>query len=214
MNIIILGLPGAGKGTQAKVIVENQSIPHISTGDLLRKAYKAKTALGELANEYMSKGELVPDDVTIGIAQQRLNEPDCGKGFLLDGFPRNLEQAEALEKYLASGGKKVDHVLYIQVDSRILLERLTGRRVCSGCGETFHLSSHPPKVMDRCDLCSGILVQREDDREVTVKERLRVNSELTNNLVHYYSERGILKIINGSRDIAEVNKDILTILGG
>lgn len=213
MNIILLGLPGAGKGTQAKVIIENQRIPHISTGDLFRKAYKAKTELGVLANDYMSKGELVPDEVTIGIAQQRLDDSDCNKGFLLDGFPRNIVQAEALEKYLTSGAKKINHVIYVQVDSDTLLERLTGRRVCSGCGETFHLVSNPPKVIDRCDSCNNHLIQREDDREETVKERLRVNSELTGNLVHYYGKRGILKTIDGSRDIAEVTQDIVNVFG-
>lgn len=213
MNIILLGLPGAGKGTQAKVIVESQHIPHISTGDLFRKAYKAKTELGVLANDYMSKGELVPDAVTIGIAEQRLDESDCMNGFLLDGFPRNIVQAEALEKYLVSRAKKMDYVIYVQVDSGRLFERLTGRRVCQGCGETFHLVSNPPRVIDRCDSCNDNLLQREDDQEGTVKERLRVNSELTNNLVHYYGERGVLKTIDGSRDIAEVTQDILNIFG-
>lgn len=152
MNIILLGLPGAGKGTQAKVIIENQRIPHISTGDLFRKAVKDETELGILANDYMSKGELVPDEVTIGIALQRLNNDDCLEGFLLDGFPRNIVQAQALEKHLASKSKKIDLAIYVEVDENILLERATGRRVCSGCGQTFHLTSMQPKVIDRCKL--------------------------------------------------------------
>jgi adenylate kinase len=183
MNIVLLGLPGAGKGTQAKVITESQRIPHISTGDLFRKAYKEKTQLGKLANDYMSKGELVPDEVTIGIALQRLNQPDCRKGFLLDGFPRNIVQAQGLEKYLDSESKKIDHAIYVVVDENLLLGRLTGRRVCIGCGETFHLVSNPPKVIDRCDFCNEILLQREDDQEETVKERLRINYEQTNSLI-------------------------------
>lgn len=209
MNLILLGLPGAGKGTQAKVIIESLRIPHISTGDLFRKAYKDKTELGLLANDYMSKGELVPDEVTIGIALQRLENPDCSVGFLLDGFPRNIDQASALEKYLDAKAKKIDHVIYVQVDENILLERLTGRRVCPGCGETFHIVSNPPKVFDRCNSCNEILIQREDDREETVKERLRVNYELTNQLVNYYKGQGVLKSINGSKDISEVTQDIL-----
>ncbi|XEC94483.1 adenylate kinase [Paenibacillus tarimensis] len=212
MNIILLGLPGAGKGTQAKVIAEIQSIPHISTGDIFRKAYKDKTELGLLANDYMSKGELVPDEVTIGNAIQRLGNSDCDNGFLLDGFPRNIMQAQALEKYLETEERTIDYVIYIEVDEKILVERLTGRRVCPGCGETFHLESKSPKVSSRCDSCNEILIQREDDQEETVKERLRVNYELTNQLLNFYGERGILKTVNGSKDIAKVAQDILNII--
>ena len=171
MNIILLGLPGSGKGTQAKVITERLHVPHISTGDLFRKAYKDKTELGLLANDYMSKGKLVPDEVTIGIALQRLNNSECDKGFLLDGFPRNNIQAQALEKHLDSEGKKIKFAIYVEVDKNILLNRLTGRRICSGCGETYHLMSNPPKVMNHCDFCNKIVIHREDDREETVKRK-------------------------------------------
>lgn len=211
MNVILLGLPGAGKGTQAKVITESQHIPHISTGELFRKGFKDRTELGLLANDYMNKGELVPDDVTIGIALQRLENPDCSQGFLLDGFPRNIVQARALDKYLDTEEKKIDRVIYVKADENILLERLTGRRVCPGCGETFHLISNPPKVIDQCDSCNEILIQRNDDMKETVKERLRVNCELTNHLVHYYGEQGVLITVDGSQEIAKVTQDILSI---
>lgn len=212
MNIILLGLPGAGKGTQAKVIIDNQRIPHISTGDLFRKEMKDQTELGLLANNYMSKGELVPDEITIGIALQRLNHVDCLEGFLLDGFPRNIVQAQALEKYLATEAKKIDLAIYVEVDENILLERATGRRVCSGCGRTFHLRSMPPKVNDRCDSCDDILIQRADDREETVRERIRVNYELTKQLVDFYGNQGKLTSIDGSKDINEVTQNILDVL--
>jgi adenylate kinase len=212
MNIILLGLPGAGKGTQAKSIVDNCQIPHISTGDLFRKAYQAQTELGLLANAYMSKGELVPNEVTIGIAHRRLEDADCSEGFLLDGFPRNLVQADALEHYLTSRAKNIDHVIYVEVDMNLLLSRLTGRRVCSSCGETFHLASQPPKAAGQCDSCNGVLIQREDDREETVTERLRVNFDLTNSLVRYYEEKGILRTVDGSQDIAQVKQHILNVL--
>lgn len=212
MKIILLGLPGAGKGTQAKAITESLHIPHISTGELFRLALKHKTELGLLAEDYMSKGELVPDEVTIKMALQRLDNPDCSNGFLLDGFPRNVEQATALEKHLDSKAKKIDRVIYVEVDESILLKRLTGRRVCPNCGETFHIVSNPPKVSGRCDVCNEVLIQREDDREETVKERLRVNGQLTSQLVKYYGEQGVLETIDGSKDIAEIAQNILNVL--
>lgn len=208
MKIILLGLPGSGKGTQAKILTQNLKIPHISTGNLLRKAYTEKSELGLLAHQYMSKGELVPDEVTIGITIQRLNISDCNNGFLLDGFPRNLYQANALKEHLNSRNKKIDRVIYIKVDERILLERLTGRRVCSGCSETFHLVSNPSKKAGQCDFCGAILIQRDDDQEETVKERLSVNGKLTDQLVKYYGEQGILKTVNGLNNINEVAQDI------
>ncbi|QHW30128.1 adenylate kinase [Paenibacillus rhizovicinus] len=212
MNIVLLGLPGSGKGTQAARITQELNIPHISTGDLLRKAYKEQTALGLLAHTYMSKGELVPDEVTIGIAFERLKRADCNNGFLLDGFPRNLFQAEALKKQLASMSKKIDKAIYIWMDEQILLKRITGRRVCSNCDETYHVVNHPPKIDSQCDLCHAVLVQREDDQEVTVKERLRVNGELTGELASYYRGAGILHTIIGLKSINEVTKDILQAL--
>jgi adenylate kinase len=212
MNIILLGLPGAGKGTQAKLIVDNLSIPHISTGDLFRKAEQEGTTLGLLAQEYMSKGELVPDDVTIGIALSRLGEADCQRGFLLDGFPRSLAQAEALDAYLQSNSKHIDHVIYVKIDENLLFERLTGRRVCMNCGAAYHLRYNPPVNQDVCDACNHTLIQRDDDREETVKERLRVNRELTDMLTNYYSKTGLLRVVDGSQEIGRVSESILNII--
>jgi adenylate kinase len=212
MNIVLLGLPGAGKGTQAKIIVDHLSIPHISTGDLFRKAYQAKTELGLKAKEFMDKGELVPDEVTIGLAVRRMGEDDCAHGFLLDGFPRNLNQARALRNYLVSGSKEIHHVVYVEVDESQLLERLTGRRVCVGCGATFHLLYNPPVNDYCCNGCNGEIIQREDDREETVMERLRINKELTLELVQFYEEEGKLRKIDGAKGIDEVTKDVLGLL--
>lgn len=202
MNLILLGLPGAGKGTQAKWMTDHLHIPHVSTGDLFRKALQEQTELGQLAKTYMSKGELVPDSVTIDLALQRLQQTDCANGFLLDGFPRNVNQANALETFLDHQAKQIDHVIYVEVNEALLLDRLTGRRVCSECGDSFHLMFHPPKAHDRCDSCNGSLIHREDDQEATVKERLRINKELTDSLTEYYSNRGLLRTIDGSQDIS------------
>lgn len=211
MNIVLLGLPGAGKGTQAKWITDRLHIPHVSTGDLFRKASQEQTELGLLAQPYMSKGELVPDSITVGLALQRLQQTDCMDGFLLDGFPRNVDQAEALDTYLDSLAKQVDHVIYVEVDEDLLLGRLTGRRVCSGCGASFHLMYTPPKALDRCDSCDGSLIHREDDQEATVKERLRINKELTDSLVEYYNRKGLLRTIDGSQHISVVTEQILAL---
>lgn len=213
MNIIIFGLPGAGKGTQAKMIAVNQNIPHIFTGDLLRNAYQEKSELGLLARNYMNQGKLVPDDVSVGVTLKRLEEHDCITGFLLDGFPRNKNQADALEQYLFSQSKKINHVIYIHVEETILQERLTGRRVCSRCGASFHIIHNPSKLNNQCDFCQELLMQREDDKEETVIERLRVNKELTNNLVEYYEKKGVLRVINGSQEIMKVTEEILNLLG-
>jgi len=208
MNIIMLGLPGAGKGTQAKLIAQIKSIPHVSTGDLFRAAYQEQNEMGILAKRYMDKGELVPDEVTIGIALERLSRPDCQDGFVLDGFPRNLSQADAL----SNAGKKIDHVIYIHADETLLVERLTGRRVCSGCGGPYHILYHPPKENGRCDACGQPLIQRDDDKEETVVERLKVNKELTDQLAAYYRQRGALRIIDGSQDIDRVSAEIVELL--
>lgn len=209
MNVILLGLPGAGKGTQAKLITYNRRIPHISTGDLFRKEMQDRTELGLLAKEHMDKGELVPDEVTIGLAVKRLAQADCEGGFLLDGFPRNVVQAEALESYLDSRAKRIDLVIVVEVDETLLLERLTGRRVCPGCGASYHRVYNPPEVIDRCDLCKERLIHRADDQEATVNERLRINKELTGGLADYYRAAGVLRVIDGSRDIETVANDIL-----
>jgi adenylate kinase len=209
MKVILLGLPGSGKGTQAKVIIERLGIPHISTGDLFRKAYQDKTELGILANEYMSKGELVPNEVTIGIALNRLEESDCSEGFLLDGFPRNIEQAAALKDYLNNKSMEIDCVIYIDVNEGLLIERLTGRRVCKDCGATYHILNNPSKKAGICDACSGTLEQRDDDKEETVKERLKINKELTMIVIDFYLATGQLRQVNGTQEINEVTRDIV-----
>ena len=212
MNVIILGLPGAGKGTQANVIVESLGIPHISTGDLFRQAYQDKTELGTLAKEYMNKGELVPNEVTIGIAINRLEEPDCASGFLLDGFPRNIEQAIALRDYLNNKARKIYNVIYIEVDEGLLFDRLTGRRVCIECASTYHVLNNPSNVSGICDKCSGILIQRDDDKEETVKERLRINKELITSLSDFYQSEGTLSTVDGTQEISHVTNDIVRII--
>lgn len=209
MNIILLGLPGAGKGTQAKLIREHLRIPHISTGEILRQAAEAQTKLGLLAKGYMSKGELVPDEITIGIATNRLRDADCQQGFLLDGFPRNLMQAQALRGFMIAASKAIDHVIYVEVKEELLMERLTGRRTCAGCGATYHIVYQPPRIADQCDQCGGKLKQREDDREATVRERIRINKNLTVQLIDYYKAEGNLRVIDGSKGIQEVTEDLI-----
>lgn len=214
MNLVLMGLPGAGKGTQAERIVENYRIPHISTGDMFRAAMKDETPLGLEAKGFMDRGELVPDEVTIGIVKERLAQDDCAKGFLLDGFPRTVAQAEALEALLADLGKKIDYVINIGVDKNILLERLTGRRICKVCGSTFHLVFNPPTAEGTCAKCGGELYQRADDNEATVATRLEVNISQTQPLLDFYNEKGYVKNIDGQQDIHKVFDDIREILGG
>lgn len=209
-----MGLPGAGKGTQAEKIVEKYQIPHISTGDMFRQAIKEGTELGLKAKSFMDQGELVPDEVTIGIVRERLSKDDCKKGFLLDGFPRTVAQAEALESILSELNKKIDYVINIQVDTNILMERLTGRRICKSCGATYHLVFNPPKVEGVCDKCGGELYQRHDDTAETVQNRLEVNMKQTQPLIDFYSAKGYLRNINGVQDINKVFEDIDKLLGG
>jgi adenylate kinase len=209
-----MGLPGAGKGTQAEKIVEKYGIPHISTGDMFRTAIKEGTELGLEAKSFMDKGELVPDEVTIGIVRERLSKEDCHKGFLLDGFPRTVAQADALENMLSDLGKKIDYVINIDVDKGILMERLTGRRICKNCGATYHLVFNPPSEMGVCDRCGGELYQRADDNEETVQNRLDVNIKQTQPLLSFYEEKGYLRNINGQQDIKQVFADIDELLGG
>ena len=212
MNIILMGLPGAGKGTQASEIVKKYPIPHISTGDMFRKAIKEETDLGKEAKSYMDRGELVPDEVTIGIVRERLAEEDAKKGFLLDGFPRTVEQADALNDILSSLGREVDAVINIQVPEEELMNRLTGRRICEVCGTTYHLVFNPPKVEGICDLDGGKLYQREDDNPETVANRLSVNVKQTKPLLDFYENQGVLKNIDGSREIENVTEDVIQIL--
>lgn len=206
----MLGLPGAGKGTQAKIISDHQNTPHISTGDLFRAAYQDKSQLGILAKDFMNRGELVPDEVTIGIALERLNQQDCHNGFLLDGFPRNEIQANALEQFLNTQAKKINHVFFIHVSEDLLIGRLTGRRVCISCSRPYHIAHNPPEKNDVCDTCNQPLIQREDDKEETVNERLRVNKELTDKLVEFYRKRNVLRTINGSQGMNRVTTEILS----
>lgn len=213
MNIILMGLPGAGKGTQAEQIVDTYQVPHISTGDMFRAAMKNETPLGVKAKSYMDKGELVPDEVTNGIVKERLQEADTQKGFLLDGFPRTIAQAEALESILKDLGKKIDAVINIHVDKSILMGRLTGRIICRTCGATYHKLTKPPKVAGTCDRCGGHdFYQREDDKPETVENRININLEQTKPLLDFYEARDVLNTVNGEQDIKLVFKDVQTIL--
>ncbi len=213
MNLILLGPPGAGKGTQATRIVEKYKVPHISTGDIFRKNIKEGTALGKKAQEYMNKGELVPDDLVIEIATTRLLEDDCKAGFLLDGFPRTVYQAEKLDEFLEAHGKKVDKVLDIAVAKEELMERLIGRRVCRACGASFHVKNMPPKKEGVCDECGGELYQRDDDTEATVNNRIEVYNQQTMPLVDYYSQKGNIAHIDGAAGLDEVFASIVNVLG-
>lgn len=197
MRFILLGAPGAGKGTQSKRLVEKYGIPQISTGDILRAALKDETKLGLEAKSYMDKGELVPDTVVIAIIEERLRESDCKKGFILDGFPRTVVQADALEATLKEMGLSIEHVLNIQVDDAELIKRLSGRRTCKECGEGYHLEYSPSKKNNVCDKCSGELYQRDDDKEATISERLKVYGSLTSQLIGYYGKQGCLSTIEG-----------------
>ena len=214
MKIVFMGPPGAGKGTQAEKIIENYQIPHISTGDMFRKAIKDQTELGMEAKRYMDQGALVPDHVTIGIVKDRLSESDCKSGFLLDGFPRTVDQAKALDEILTSLDSKIDYVINIDVDLDILKERLTGRRICRSCGATYHMVFNPPAVAGTCDKCGGELYQRKDDNEETVGNRLYVYVSQTKPLLDYYSLAGNLVNINGQQSIDLVFAEIQDVLGG
>lgn len=201
MNLILMGLPGAGKGTQAEKIVEKYQIPHISTGDMFRLAIKEGTDLGKKAKSFMDQGALVPDEVTIGIVQERLSKPDCEKGFLLDGFPRTIAQADALETLLTEMERSLQCVLHVDVPAEQLVDRLTGRRICPTCGATYHMIYNPPKVEGKCDHDGVTLIQREDDQIDTVAKRLEVNIGQTKPLLDFYQDKGYLYSINGSQDI-------------
>ncbi len=209
-----MGLPGAGKGTQAEKVVAKYGVPHISTGDMFRAAIKDGTELGLRAKAFMDEGNLVPDEVTVGIVEERLSKDDCQKGFLLDGFPRTVAQASALEEILKSLDRQLDHVLYIKVPEEDLFKRLTGRWICPECGATYHEIYNPPKVQGKCDKDGSDLTQRKDDKPDTVKKRIDVNMEQTQPLVDFYSEKGYLRNINGQKDIQDVFEDIDQLLKG
>ncbi len=213
MNLILLGPPGAGKGTQAKQIAAKYQIPHISTGDIFRENLKKETELGKLAKSYMDKGLLVPDDVTVKIVEDRLQKDDCKAGFLLDGFPRNVDQADSLKKVLNEMNTKVDGALNIEVSDEELLVRLTGRRVCKTCGQSFHVKFQPPKQEGVCDACGGPLYQRDDDSLETAKNRLTVYKAQTEPLINYYKNEDVLFDINGEQDVEKVFEDIVAVIG-
>ncbi|ENH97800.1 adenylate kinase [Gracilibacillus halophilus YIM-C55.5] len=208
MNLILMGLPGAGKGTQAEKIVEKYQIPHISTGDMFRLAIKEGTDLGKKAKQFMDQGDLVPDEVTIGIVEDRLNKEDCQQGFLLDGFPRTLAQAEALDQLLQNMDRSIDSVIHVKVPEDELVNRLTGRRICPQCGATYHVEFQPPKEEGICDNDGETLIQREDDQPTTVKNRLQVNMEQTQPMLDFYEEKDDLVTIDGSQQIDQVFQDI------
>ncbi|MBS4024174.1 MAG: adenylate kinase [Clostridia bacterium] len=213
MKLLLMGPPGAGKGTQAEKMVEKLAIPHISTGDMFRNAIKEGTQLGKKTKEFMDQGKLVPDEVTIGIVKERLQQSDCNLGFLLDGFPRTVGQAEALEQILAELDMNLDKVVDIHVDKQKLVDRLTGRRICRGCGAAYHIIFNPPNGLEKCDKCGGELYQRSDDNVETAENRLGVYGEQTKPLQDFYQTKGLLVTIDGDKPMEEVLADIGQALG-
>lgn len=213
LNIILMGPPGAGKGTQAKILIAKYGIPHISTGDMFREAIKQGTPLGKLAASYINDGHLVPDDVTIGLVKERLSQEDCAKGYLLDGFPRTIPQAEALEKITAEINRKIEYVINIDTPKEELVNRICGRRVCKKCGAPYHIINVKPKVDGVCDICGGELIQRPDDNEEALTIRLDAYNKQTQPLLEYYDKKGMLKTFNGkSRD--ELTPQLMAYLEG
>ncbi len=212
MKIILLGPPGAGKGTQAAMLMSRYGIPQISTGDMLRAAVRDQSPMGVKAKEFMDAGELVPDQVVVGIVRERLLLDDCQNGFILDGFPRTVPQADALKQVLLELGKKLDSVISLSVDTEALVERLTGRRTCSGCGKGFHLKYDPPGQDGRCSVCSGLLTQRDDDQEETIRNRMQVYRQQTAPLEDYYRNDGLLTVVDGMGEIAAVQQAIVAVL--
>lgn len=214
MNIVLMGLPGAGKGTQADKIVEKYAIPHISTGDMFRAAIKEGTELGLKAKSFMDQGALVPDEVTIGIVRERLAQADCEKGFLLDGFPRTVPQAEALDSILEELGRPVEHTINVQVDKDELVARLSGRRICKTCGTSYHLIFNPPQEEGKCDKDGGELYTRADDNPETVENRLEVNMNQAQPLLDFYEAKDVLTNINGQQEISKVFAELDALLQG
>ena len=213
MKVVMLGAPGAGKGTQAKKIAAKYSIPHISTGDIFRANIKNGTELGKKAKTYMDQGLLVPDELVVDLVVDRVNQEDCANGYVLDGFPRTIPQAEALTKALAGQGQKLDYAIDVDVPDENIVRRMGGRRACVGCGATYHLEYAPPKQEGICDSCGGELILRDDDKPETVTKRLNVYHEQTQPLIDYYTEAGILKTVDGTVDIEEVFRSVTEILG-
>jgi len=213
MKIIMLGAPGAGKGTQAKMLADKYQIPHISTGDIFRANIKNGTELGNKAKEYMDKGLLVPDELVVDLVIDRFKEDDCKKGYILDGFPRTIPQAEALDNALNAIGDAVDYAVNVEVPDENIITRMGGRRACVGCGATYHVEFNPTKVEGVCDRCGKELILRDDDKPETVKKRLDVYHEQTQPLIDYYTKKGIIKEVDGTQDMNKVFEDIVDILG-
>lgn len=213
MRLIILGAPGAGKGTQAKIISQKMNIPHISTGEIFRDNIKNETDLGKLAKEFIDKGQLVPDDITIRIVKNRIEQADCSRGFILDGFPRTVAQADALESSLCKMHQCINKVLDVDVPDEKIIQRMMGRRVCPDCGATYHLIHKPPVNPDKCDVCNGTLKRREDDTEETIRKRLAVYHKQTEPLINYYRDKGLLLVVKGAEDVKETTEKVLRALG-
>ena len=213
MKIIMLGAPGAGKGTQAKKIAAKYAIPHISTGDIFRANIKNNTELGQKAKTYMDKGELVPDELVVDLIMDRFKEVDCANGYVLDGFPRTIPQAEALDKALSANGESVDYAVNVEVPDENIINRMSGRRACVGCGATYHIQFNAPKVEGVCDTCGEKLILRDDDKPETVKNRLSVYHEQTQPLIDYYSKKGVLAEVDGTQAMDDVFNAIVNVLG-
>lgn len=212
MNLVLLGPPGSGKGTQARMMIERYNIPQISTGEILRAAVIKGTPLGREAKRYMDQGKLVPDEVVVGIVRERLKASDCTGGFILDGFPRTLPQAEALNAALGNMGREIDHVVSIEADNEELIKRLTGRRTCRSCGAMYHIAFDPPTRDGVCDKCGGELYQRDDDKEETIRARLQVYEDQTAPLIEYYRKQGLLRSVDGVGEIGEIFQKIMKII--
>ena len=212
MKIIMLGAPGAGKGTQAKMIAAKYNIPHISTGDIFRANIKNGTELGAKAKEYMDKGLLVPDELVVDLVIDRFKQPDCKNGYVLDGFPRTIPQAEALDKALTAIGESIDYAINVEVPDENIVRRMGGRRACVGCGATYHIVYSPTKVEGKCDTCGGDLIIRDDDKPETVQNRLAVYHEQTQPLIDYYTNKGIIAEVDGTQDMNDVFAAIVKIL--
>lgn len=213
MKIIMLGAPGAGKGTQAKMIAEKYAIPHVSTGDIFRANIKNGTELGKEAKKYMDQGKLVPDELTVKILLDRVAQPDCANGYVLDGFPRTIPQAEVLDKALRELGDKIDYAINVDVPDENIVNRMGGRRACVGCGATYHIKYNAPTVENTCDTCGGELIIRDDDKPETVQNRLSVYHEQTQPLIDFYEKQGVLKTVDGTVDMNDVFAAIVDILG-